>query len=135
MIALYIVIGILLLLIFTYLFLLYPGKKRKEIISDFEGKYVAHRGLFNNEDVPENSLLAFHKAMEAGFPIELDVQLTQDGRLVVFHDDNLKRMCAVSKKVIDCTYEELCSYPRHRPVYSPVFGGARLRFGKCSSPH
>ena len=122
MIALYITLGVLLLLILVYLFLLYPGKARKGIFSDFEGKHIAHRGLFNNEDVPENSLLAFHRAMEAGLPIELDVQLTKDDRLVVFHDDNLERMCGIQKKVIDCTYEELCSYPLlGTDQYIPLF--------------
>ena len=122
MIAVYIILGISVLFVIAYLFLLYPGKVRKEAFADFENKYVAHRGLFDNEDVPENSLLAFHKAMEAGFPIELDVQLTKDGCLVVFHDDNLKRMCGISKKVIDCTYEELCSYPLlGTDQYIPLF--------------
>ncbi len=111
MIAVYIASGIIFLIILLYLFALWPGKARKGIFADFENKYVAHRGLFNNEDVPENSLLSFHMAMEAGLPVELDVQLTKDKSLVVFHDADLKRMCGVSKKVSECTYEELCSYP------------------------
>ncbi|MDE7454853.1 MAG: glycerophosphodiester phosphodiesterase, partial [Clostridia bacterium] len=55
--------------------------------------YVAHRGLFdNNNGVPENSLPAFSKAVEQGYAIETDVQMSKDGVLVVFHDDSLKRM-------------------------------------------
>ena len=54
----------------------------------------AHRGLHDNAtEAPENSMAAFRKAVEAGFGIELDVQITKDGRLVVFHDDTLTRMC------------------------------------------
>ena len=52
---------------------------------------IAHRGL-HNTTVPENSLGAFEKAIEAGYAIELDVQLISDGTIVVFHDDNLSRL-------------------------------------------
>lgn len=70
--------------------------------------YVAHRGLFDNEsDAPENSLPAFVKAYENGFGIETDVQMSKDGVLVVFHDDDLKRMTGVDKQLADCTFEEL----------------------------
>ena len=46
-------------------------------------KFTAHRGLFNNKDIPENSMKAFEAAMQKGFAIELDVQMTKDGYLVV----------------------------------------------------
>lgn len=45
------------------------------------------------EGVPENSLPAFARAAEQGYAIELDIQITKDGRIVVFHDDTMKRMC------------------------------------------
>jgi glycerophosphoryl diester phosphodiesterase len=55
---------------------------------------VAHRGLHDIAlGVPENSRLAFRKAMEAGYAIETDVRLTGDGQVVVFHDADLKRLC------------------------------------------
>ena len=54
--------------------------------------YYAHRGLYDNiSDAPENSLAAFQKAVDAGYGIELDVQMTADGKVVVVHDFNLKR--------------------------------------------
>lgn len=52
---------------------------------------IAHRGLHNDE-IPENSLLAFQKAVEKGLPIELDVRVIDDGTVIVFHDDTLGRM-------------------------------------------
>lgn len=59
-------------------------------------RYVAHRGLHNREiGIPENSLPAFARAVEAGKPIELDVHVTADDKLVVFHDEQLKRMTGV----------------------------------------
>lgn len=67
---------------------------------------IAHRGLHDDEK-PENSLPAFRAAIEHGFNIEIDVHLSKDGHLVVFHDGNLKRVCGVDKKVKDCTLEEL----------------------------
>jgi len=51
---------------------------------------IAHRGA--SGDYPENTLLAFRKALEAGATwLELDVQLSSDGRLVVIHDETLER--------------------------------------------
>ena len=51
---------------------------------------IAHRGDLSR--APENTLPAFQRAMEAGADgVELDVRLTRDGQLVVFHDRNLDR--------------------------------------------
>ena len=70
--------------------------------------YVAHRGLFDNDNgTPENSLPAFEKAAHNGFAIETDVQMTKDGILVVFHDDTLERMTGAEGKLHDFTFEEL----------------------------
>ena len=49
--------------------------------------------------------------MEAGYGIELDVQLSSDGVPVVFHDDRLTRMCGVEGRVCDRTAAELCELP------------------------
>ncbi len=69
--------------------------------------FVAHRGLFNNVDIPENSIPAFVAARENNFGIELDVQMSADGVLVVFHDDSLKRMTGADGLVCEKTFEEL----------------------------
>ena len=95
-----------------YLYSIAPNKSRKEQMRPFEQQYIAHRGLFDNAaDCPENSLPAFRRAVEHHYGIELDVQLTKDRQLVVFHDESLLRMCGVDKKLRDCTYQELCQYP------------------------
>ena len=57
-------------------------------------KPIAHRGL-HDENIPENSLKAFERAIEKGFVIECDIHLTKDNEVVVFHDRNLKRMTGV----------------------------------------
>lgn len=59
----------------------------------FLRKPLAHRGLHNREDgVIENSMTAFRRAIEAGFGIELDVQLSADNKAMVFHDYDMKRL-------------------------------------------
>lgn len=61
---------------------------------------IAHRGL-HGIDAPENSLAAFGKAIEAGFPIEIDVRPIDDGTVVVFHDDKLTRMTDLDGEVLE----------------------------------
>ncbi len=70
---------------------------------------IAHRGL-HDENTPENSIPAFEKAIEFGYSIEIDVHLTKDNQLVVFHDANLNRVCGVNRTVKSCTVEELKQY-------------------------
>lgn len=66
----------------------------------------AHRGLFN-EKRPENSLAAIDAAITAGFPVEIDVQVSSDDRAVVFHDWNLQRLTGLDAKVKDVTAAEI----------------------------
>lgn len=82
---------------------------------------IAHRGLHNAE-FPENSMPAYQLAIENGFNIEIDVHVTKDGRVVVFHDDNLKRVCGVDKLIKDCTLAELKTYRLCNSEYTiPTF--------------
>lgn len=67
---------------------------------------VAHRGL-HGKNVPENSRLAFIKAIDGNYPIETDVQLTSDLVPVCFHDDDLGRMTGVNSRIWDVSFEEL----------------------------
>lgn len=69
---------------------------------------IAHRGMHNIKiGIPENSLKAFEKAIEYKYLIELDLHILKDGSVVVFHDDNLKRMTGIDKKIADTTYDEI----------------------------
>ncbi len=66
-----------------------------------------HRGF--SGCYPENTMLAFKKALEAGCEgIELDVHLTKDNHLVIIHDEKIDRTSDQSGLVKDMTYEELC---------------------------
>ncbi len=67
---------------------------------------IAHRGASALE--PENTIAAFRKAVELGADaFELDVRKTMDGKLIVLHDDNLKRVANIDKKVSELTYEDI----------------------------
>ena len=68
---------------------------------------IAHRGLWGAADGPENSLAAFQHAVERGYGVELDVQLSADGEAMVFHDADLARMTGVSGHLRDKTAREL----------------------------
>jgi len=99
---------ILLILVLLYLFLIAPRMVHKPDCSMLYGVHYAHRGLFDNDtDAPENSLRAIQKAVEAGYGIEFDVQLSKDDVPVVFHDASLKRMCGVTGNVWEYTLQEL----------------------------
>ena len=71
------------------------------------GKY-AHRGLHDGNHA-ENSLEAFQRAVKAGYGIELDVRLSSDGEVMVFHDDTLLRACGRSERVDTHLAEDLTS--------------------------
>ena len=95
------------LLAALYFLLLIP-RFRSPDCGALMGYYYAHRGLHNlNEGVPENSMKAFRLAVEKGYGIELDVQLSADGIPVVFHDNTLARMCGVNRRVRELTLAEL----------------------------
>lgn len=108
-----IVVGILVgicILFCVGVFCLRSNKKRRDKLRPFTQNYIAHRGVYDNKEIPENSVKAFETAIAYGYCIELDVRLTKDDVPVVFHDATLVRMCGVDKRVCDCSYEELCSY-------------------------
>lgn len=109
MLAFYILVGMIVLIICLFLFLIAPNRKRD--CGEFANVLYAHRGLHTEDgEAPENSLASFVRAREAGFGVELDIQLTADKQVVVFHDSDLKRMCGVEKRVDELTYEELTAY-------------------------
>ena len=107
-------------------FLTAPGRSTKRQRAPFWGRNLAHRGLHSEDkSVPENSLEAFRLAAKAGYGIELDVQLTKDGQVVVFHDDTLDRVCGVNARVDEKTYDELkllrlCGTEQRIPLFSEV---------------
>ena len=98
----------LLALFALWLFLIAP-RARKTAMQPFLRPY-AHRGLWGG-DVAENSLAAFDRAASKGFAIELDVQLSADGVVMVFHDYTLDRVCGREGKLCDLTAAALSQIP------------------------
>ncbi len=121
---------ILLITCVVYMLMIMPRLVNKPSREPFTRVLYAHRGLHDNRsNAPENSMAAFRKAVEAGYGIECDVQLTKDGVPVIFHDFTLARIArypegqipadavrnpdgslGVKGKVIDYTYEELLEF-------------------------
>ncbi|MBR2350943.1 MAG: glycerophosphodiester phosphodiesterase [Clostridia bacterium] len=93
-------------LLFCIYLLLIRTKKAHNKIAAYRGVNLAHRGL-HGEGAAENSMTAFRRAKEAGFGVELDVRLSKDGELVVFHDDTLTRVAGVEGRVDELTLAEL----------------------------
>ena len=113
MIVIVILIGICVL----YLWMIHPQNLKAEKWEGFRHRYYAHRGLYDAQsDIPENSIAAFLKAVENGYGIELDVQLTKDGIPVIFHDVKTGRLLrdekavVVNKVLTELTLEELQRY-------------------------
>ena len=99
---------ILLALAALYIYMICPRIINRPDITPLKNRHYAHRGLHDNRtSAPENSLKAFQLAVEAGYGIEMDVQLTKDDIPVIFHDKTLKRMCGKDGYVWDYTFEEL----------------------------
>lgn len=85
---------------------------------------IAHRG--DSGDFPENTMIAFKKALENGADgIELDVQLSKDLELVVIHDETLDRTTDGCGYVKDYTYEELLKFDAGYK-FSKEFKGERI---------
>lgn len=82
---------------------------------------IAHRG-FHTDEMPENSLGAFQNAIDNGYPIELDVHLTCDETVVVFHDDSLARVTNKDGYVKNLTKDTLKDYSLFGTKYTiPTF--------------
>jgi hypothetical protein len=112
------------------LFLVFPAVRRHPDRAIFDGKCIAHRGLHGGaENVPENSLQAFEIAAEKGYPIETDIHVTKDGRVAVFHDDDLKRMCGDERKPEELTLDELKDYVSDIGSLKPPKGKCMLKDG------
>ena len=88
-------------------------------------KPIAHRGLHDEMGCPENSLAAIRRAIRHGYPVEIDVRLTRDHAIVVFHDEDLHRLTGIRGRVRDLDYRELAGYRllktgEHIPLFDEV---------------
>lgn len=111
------------------------GRWHNPALRQLRQYHYAHRGLHDRENqIPENSLAAFRLAVQNGLGAELDVHLTKDGRLMVMHDENLRRTVGVDADLCDLTSTQLEQYAlegTHEPIpyleeVLPMFESAHL---------
>ena len=99
---------LVLVIIAACIFCKMPGEKMTDKIEPFYAQPIAHRGYFdNNSSAPENSLAAFQNAIDHGYAIELDTQISADGTVWVLHDKSLLRSSGVDKNIDDMTDAEI----------------------------
>lgn len=100
------IVGFIVLITAIYIDISSAQVSTRDDISWIKETPIAHRGLHDNSHV-ENSISAFKNAIDNDYAIELDVQLTKDNQVIVFHDENLKRMTNDNRDVSDINYNEL----------------------------
>jgi glycerophosphoryl diester phosphodiesterase len=91
-----------------------PAPSRDQIRAVVAGRPIAHRGLHDiAAGIVENTLAAARSAAERGFAIEVDIQLTADDAIVVYHDDRLERLNAGEGAILDLPLETVRAVPFH----------------------
>ena len=105
LIAFIVLISLIVIFAVLYIFLTLPRVFDSANMDLLKVDY-AHRGLHGN-GIPENSLAAYSNAIDNGYGIEIDVQLSSDGEIFVFHDHSAVRMCGIDKKLSEMTAEEI----------------------------
>lgn len=83
-------------------------------LSFLKNQLFAHRGLYDNVRIYENTISAFARALKYNYPIEFEVRLLTCGTIVVFHDDNAKKLLHLDGKIDDMTYDELCYLAKYQ---------------------
>ena len=81
---------------------------------------IAHRGIHEKE-IPENTISSFKEAIKKNYIIELDLRLSKDNEIVVFHDENLKRLFNIDKNISDMNYESIKEYKFKNGDIIPLF--------------
>ncbi len=103
--ALIVILTSFLIIAVIYIFLTMPrvfdSANMDLLVTDY-----AHRGL-HSDTIPENSISAYKAALDQTLGIEIDVQLSSDGKIFVFHDKSVARLCGVKKDLVDMTAEEI----------------------------
>ena len=113
------ILAILMILAVLAAFLIAPRRSTGRM-DEWRCTAFAHRGL-HKKGAAENSLEAFDRACRGGFGIELDVQLSKDGEVVVFHDDTLLRMTGDERRVDAVILAELKKLKLHGGSTIPTF--------------
>lgn len=108
-ILLIVLASLLVVLLITVYIFIKPGNPKKCYEYDWMYKNpIAHRGYHNfDAGIIENSKTAFERAIERNYNIEMDISLTKDEQIVVYHDNDFKRLLKLDKKVSELTLDEI----------------------------
>lgn len=68
---------------------------------------IAHRGIYNNITIYENTIESIMYAVKNNLIVEIDVRLTSDNELIVFHDDSGERLLKLKDNINTLDYEEI----------------------------
>lgn len=80
-----------------------PEENPPGATADLAEKIVAHRGAWKEFGYPDNSLIAFEKALSMDIlASECDIQITKDGKVLIYHDEQIN-----GKYVKDLTYQQI----------------------------
>jgi len=97
--------------------------KKDRVMSNI--KHISHRG--GAAEYPENTMAAFRNAVKAGTEmLEIDLHLTKDGKVVVFHDKDLFRVTGIRGQIKDINYNELPQVSATQRVPFPLKAGDQL---------
>lgn len=88
---------------------------------------IAHRGIYNNITIYENTIESIMYAVKNNLIVEIDVRLTFDNEVIVYHDEIADRFLKLKDKVNTLTYEELLYLsPFHIPTLKEVLDNINL---------
>lgn len=108
-------VGVLLVAVFSLV---------SQVLLAADPMLIAHRGLLRH--APENTLPAFSTCLDLGIGIELDIRTTQDGELVILHDDSLLRTTdGGARSIRDVTWSEAAQLDAGK-WFDPAFAGTRI---------
>lgn len=79
-----------------------------------KSKLIAHRGIYDNKRIYENTLAAFERAIKNNYIIELDLRMLKDGSIVAFHDEDMERLLHLEGDIEKLTYDDLCYVARYQ---------------------
>lgn len=76
-------------------------------LSFLKSAKIAHRGIFDNKRIYENTISSYVRALKYKYIIHIDAVMLKDGVIVCFHDLDMERMLHVEGSIENMTYDEL----------------------------
>ena len=81
-------------------------------IEDLKNTIIAHRGIYDNTRIYENTIGAIERCIKLGLPVFLDISLLKDGNLICFSDKTLTRLLHVEEKIEESTLNDINYYSK-----------------------